>query len=89
MKTNILTCALLCFATGVSAQNISQEMLARFAKENQITGSEKAIKNALAAGPVSALALNQENQVEQNTYFSNTVPVMGAFTRVPSIWSAI
>ena len=77
MKTNILTCALLCFATGVSAQNISQEMLARFAKENQITGSEKAIKNALAAGPVSALALNQENQVEQNTYFSNTVPSKG------------
>ena len=72
-----MTCALLCFATGVSAQNISQEMLARFAKENQITGSEKAIKNALAAGPVSALALNQENQVEQNTYFSNTVPSKG------------
>ena len=77
MKKNILTGALLCFAFGASAQNISQEMLSRFAQENQLKGSERAIKNALAAGPVSALALNQENMVEQNTYFSNSVPSIG------------
>ena len=57
MKKNILTGALLCCAIGASAQNISQEMLSRFAQENQLKGSERAIKNALAAGPVSALAL--------------------------------
>ena len=77
MKKNILTGALLCCAIGASAQNISQEMLSRFAQENQLKGSERAIKNALAAGPVSALALNQENMVEQNTYFSNSVPSIG------------
>ena len=68
---------LLGCATTAFSQSISQEMLARFAKENQLVGSERAIKNALAAGPVSALALNQDNQVEQNTYFSNSVPSKG------------
>ncbi|MBQ6964905.1 MAG: C1 family peptidase [Bacteroidaceae bacterium] len=77
MKKNILTLTLLCCTLGASAQGISQEMLSQFAQQNKLSGSEKAIKNALAAGPVSALALNQDNQVEQNTFFSNSVPSKG------------
>lgn len=77
MKKVTLSLALLGCVAVASAQNISQEMLTRFAKANQITGSERAIKNALAVGPVSSLATNQENQVEQNTYFSNSVPSKG------------
>jgi len=77
MKKNILTLTLLCCTLGTSAQGISQEMLSQFAQQNKLSGSEKAIKNALAAGPVSALALNQDNQVEQNTFFSNSVPSKG------------
>ena len=61
MNKTILTTALFLYALGLSAQGISQEMLNRFAKENQLAGSERAIKNALASGPVSALALNQDN----------------------------
>ena len=77
MKKNILTLTLLCCTLGASAQGITPEMLSKFAQENKLTGSERAIKNALAAGPVSALALNQDNQVEQDTYFSNSVPSKG------------
>ncbi len=77
MKKIFLSMTLLCGTLGVSAQGISQEMLTRFSQANKITGSERAIKNALAAGPVSGLALNQDNQVEQNTFFSNSVPSKG------------
>lgn len=77
MKKTTLTLALLGCTIVASAQGISQEMLTRFAKENTVTGSERAIKNALAAGPVLSLAMNQENQVEQNTYFSHSVPSKG------------
>ena len=77
MKKTALTAALLLCSLGASAQGITQEMLNQFANNHPLTGSERAIKNALAAGPVSALAVNQDNQVEQNTYFSNTVPSKG------------
>ena len=68
---------MLCSAIGASAQNITQDMLDRFAKQNPLSGTERAVKNALAAGPVSAMALNQDNQMEQDTYFSNSVPSKG------------
>lgn len=60
-----------------SAQGISNEMIERFAEQNKISGCEKVVRNALAAGPVSAIALNQDNQTETNTYFSNSVPSKG------------
>ena len=56
-----------------SAQNITSEMLQMFAKENQLTSSERIIHNALSTGSVANIALNQDNQIEQNTYFSNSV----------------
>ena len=60
-----------------SAQNITSEMLQMFAKENQLTSSERIIHNALSTGSVANIALNQDNQIEQNTYFSNSVPSKG------------
>ena len=73
----ILTLLLLGSTLALSAQNITSDMLARFAQANTLNGSDKAIKNALAAGPVAALATNHDNQVEQDTYFSHSVPSKG------------
>ena len=61
----------------VSAQSITPEMLATFQKDCKVTGAQRAIKNALAANSVASIALNQDNQVEQDTYFSNSVPSKG------------
>ena len=77
MKERLFVFTMLCSAIGASAQNITQDMLDRFAKQNTLSGTERAVKNALAAGPVSVMALNQDNQVEQDTYFSNSVPSKG------------
>ena len=75
---SILTIPLLALSINAMAQgNITPEMLSRFAAENRLTAPERAISNALAAGPVSALALNQANQVEQDTYFNHSVPSKG------------
>jgi len=59
------------------AQSITPEMLNKFAAENKLSGADKAIHNALSAGSVANLALNQDNQSEKNTYFSNSVPSKG------------
>lgn len=64
-------------ACSANAQEISTELLNRFKADNKLTPSEKVIKNALAAGSVASLATNQDNQVEQNTYFSHSVPSKG------------
>jgi len=77
MKKTLFSLVLATLTSSAMAQNITPEMLQSFAKENKLTGAEKAIHNALSAGSVSNLALNQDNQVEQNTYFSNSVPSKG------------
>lgn len=77
MKKELIILACLCSQLSASAQGISSQMLTRFAQANKLTGSEIAIKNALAAGPVSSMALNQDNMVEQDTYFSHSVPSKG------------
>lgn len=77
MNKNLLALSLLGISAMASAQGISSEMLQRLAERNIISSSEKVIKNALSSGPVSAIALNQDNQVEQDTYFSNSVPSKG------------
>lgn len=77
MKKDLLTLSLISVSAMASAQGISNEMIERFAEQNKISGCEKVVRNALAAGPVSAIALNQDNQAETNTYFSNSVPSKG------------
>ncbi|MCF0244733.1 MAG: C1 family peptidase [Bacteroidaceae bacterium] len=74
---NLLTLSLLAASLSVSAQSITPEMLATFQKDCKVTGAQRAIKNALAANSVASIALNQDNQVEQDTYFSNSVPSKG------------
>lgn len=77
MKKILLIITMLVLCVSSYAQGISAELLKKMATENKITGSEKAIKNALAANSIASIALNQENQTEKNTYFSNSVPSKG------------
>ena len=77
MKKILFIISMLIMSTCSFAQGISAELLKKMATENKITGSEKAIKNALAANSIASIALNQENQTEKNTYFSNSVPSKG------------
>ncbi len=77
MKKSIITLTLAALATGAYAQNITPDMLQKFAKENTLTGANKAIHNALSNGSVATLALNPETKKEKDTYFSNSVPSKG------------
>lgn len=76
MKKTLLTIGMMA-AISANAQNITPEMLSKFESSNQLTGTERIVRNALATGAVSALATNPDNQVEQDTYFSNSVPSKG------------
>ena len=75
-QLTILISSLFVSAT-LSAQGISQELLQRFRSENQMTASDRAIRNALSVTDVKSLALSQDNQAEIDTYFSNSVPSKG------------
>ena len=75
-KQLILACSLIVSAT-ISAQSISKELLQKMQTENQMTPSDRAIRNALSVTDVKSLALSQDNQGEMNTYFSNSVPSKG------------
>lgn len=75
-QLTILICSLFVSAT-LSAQGISQELLQQFRSENQMTASDRAIRNALSVTDVKSLALSQDNQAEIDTYFSNSVPSKG------------
>ena len=77
MKKSIITLTIAALATSAYAQNITPEMIQKFAKENTLTGANKAIHNALSNGSVATLALNPDCQKEKSTYFSNSVPSKG------------
>lgn len=77
MKRTLISLSLFSLSLAGFAQGITADMLKKMEAENKITGSERAIKNALAATSVASIALNQENQAEKNTYFSNSVPSIG------------
>lgn len=77
MKSTLITISLCAASLTVSAQSITPSMLNKFQQENRVTGTERAIKNALAANSVASMALNQDNQGEKNTYFSHSVPSKG------------
>lgn len=77
MKKTIITLTLSAVASIATAQSITDDMLQSFAKENKLTGQERVIRNALSSGSVASIALNQDNQTERNTYFSNSVPSKG------------
>ncbi|MBQ0141944.1 MAG: C1 family peptidase [Prevotellaceae bacterium] len=75
-KFLFVSCGLALSVT-MMAQGISSEMLNKMKVENKMTASDKAIYNAMAANNITVLAANQSNKIEQNTYFSNSVPSKG------------
>lgn len=77
MKQLTILISSLFVSAALSAQGISQELLQQFRSENQMTASDRAIRNALSVTDVKSLALSQDNQAEIDTYFSNSVPSKG------------
>ncbi len=77
-KTIFKMSMMLTVSSGIMAQTeITDEMLSDFREKTVINGADKAVRNALAANDIRDIALNQDNQVEMNTYFSNSVPSKG------------
>ena len=79
MKKTIIPIISLFLAVPAFAQQggISADMLVRLQKHATLTPAERAIRNGLASNDIRTFAVNQDNQVEQNTYFSNSVPSKG------------
>jgi len=73
MKKTFLFAGLLASLT-VSAQTkdggISKQMLQQIEKQNVPTASDRALRNALAANAIDALAKNQQNAGALDTYFN-------------------
>ena len=70
----ILFCAGLLASLTVSAQTkdggITKQMLQQIEKQNVPTASDRALRNALAANSIDALAKNQQNSGALDTYFN-------------------
>ena len=70
----ILFCAGLLASLTVSAQikdgGITKQMLQQIEKQNAPTASDRALRNALAANSIDALAKNQKNAGALDTYFN-------------------
>ena len=77
-KTIFTLSMMLSVSSSIMAQTeITDEMFSDFREKTVINGADKAVRNALAANDIRDIALNQDNQVEMNTYFSNSVPSKG------------
>lgn len=78
-----MTVSVLALAGGTSyAQEckdggITPELLSRISEGYAGTPEQKAIRNALATNPLSALAVNAENLAMMDTHFSDVVPSEG------------
>lgn len=78
MKRQLITLSLLTLTLPSIAQGgISQQMLQTLRSSNHLSPAERALKNGLATSDIRTFALNQDNQTELNTYFSNSVPSKG------------
>lgn len=67
-------------AMGATAQNnggIDAQMLKELTESYKPTAAEEALRNILLGNNVNSMALNQENQNEMDTYFSNSVDSKG------------
>jgi len=56
---------------------ISPDMLQKIEQSYQDKGADRALRNAIIANPLKKLALNQDNHVATDTYFSNEVKSSG------------
>lgn len=78
MKRQLITLSLLTLTLPSFSQgSISQQMLQTLRSSNHLSPAERALKNGLATSDIRTFALNQDNQTELNTYFSNSVPSKG------------
>ncbi len=78
MKRQLITLSLLTLTLpSFSQSGISQQMLQTLRSSNHLSPAERALKNGLATSDIRTFALNQDNQTELNTYFSNSVPSKG------------
>ncbi|MBR5892475.1 MAG: C1 family peptidase [Bacteroidaceae bacterium] len=72
--------AAMFIAMGATAQNnggIDAQMLKELTESYKPTAAEEALRNILLGNNVNSMALNQENQNEMDTYFSNSVDSKG------------
>lgn len=79
MKKHITFALMLAGALTVQAQQggISADMLKQIKQSYQATPADKAIRNALGGSSINTLAVNQENQADFDTNFSNKVVSKG------------
>ncbi len=77
MKKSLFIGVFAVFSLGICAQGLTPEVLSRIQAKQTPTAADKVIHNALAAGDVSALATNQANQGEMETYFTYSVNSKG------------
>lgn len=78
MKHLLLSTILFLSTVAALAQGgISSEMLTRLKQKGELTVTERAIRNGLASNDIRTFAVNSDNQGEQYTYFSNSVPSRG------------
>ena len=72
--------AAMFIAMGATAQNnggIDAQMLKELTESYKPSAAEEALRNILLGNNVNSMALNQENQNEMDTYFSNSVDSKG------------
>ena len=64
-------------SASLQAQGITPDMLQRITTSNQLTPSDRAIRNALSVTSVKSISQSQDNLTEMDTYFSINVPTKG------------
>lgn len=63
--------------TSVGKGGITPAMLEQIKKQNPITATDRALRNALAGTSINQLATTADNPAANDTYFSNEVPSKG------------
>lgn len=85
MNKKLFILALCGAATLTSmAQGITTEMLGRFRAQQAADKAAPALRNALAANGINALATNPNNPEARDTWFSNEVPSKGVTDQMQS-----
>ena len=77
MKKIFISVLLTCTTSVMFGQSLSENLIQKIRSQYKPTSSEKALRNALGATDLKALAVNQDNRQELNTFFSNEVPGKG------------
>ena len=76
MKRHITFCLAFCGSidrAGTTGRHFERDAEIKIKQSYQATPTDKAIRNALGGTSINTLALNQENQADFDTHFSNKV----------------